>query len=520
MAEFSPLFRELLCPAAYPHAVDSIEIVETHISWVLLTGQFAYKIKKPVRLDFVDFSTLELRRAACQVELRLNRRFAPQLYVDVVPIAGSPSDGGLRVGGTGAAVEYAVKMAQFPSGARLDRVLAGGAFGPRECDRLAERIAEMHRDAAVAAADSPFGTPQIVAKNFGDALATAMEHSRGGSFEGVVADLHDWAQREVTRLGPTIEGRKTAGRVCECHGDLHSENIAVLDGEPVPFDCLEFRDDLRWIDVMSDVGFVCMDLEDRGYGRLAHRLLNAYLEETGDIEGLAVLRYYQAYRAVVRGIVTTMQQPAEERANGTISQRARTYFELAARYSRSTRPALAITYGVSGTGKTTVTQKLLEEAGAIRLRSDIERRRDSDGVIAATVQNSEPAADRYTPAARQAVYDKLLQRASVVLAAGYSVIVDATFLRRSQRDAFRQLAERQTAPFLILEFDADPATLRQRIVDRQRAGADASEATVAVLEQQLSEREPLEKDEYQQVVTIRDSDARPAIKRFADIVER
>jgi aminoglycoside phosphotransferase family enzyme/predicted kinase len=506
MSEHLPLIRELLNPAAYPHAVGSIDVVETHISWVLLTGQFAYKIKKPVRLDFVDFSTLERRQEMCLVELRLNRRFAPRIYLDVVPVCKSLSDGSLNIGGSGEPIEYAVKMVQFPAEARLDRVLARAEFGARDCDLLAARIADVHIAARVAELESMFGTPAMAAKHVGDALNTAMEQTRGGPLESVVAGVHDWAAQEVVRLRPAIEQRKAAGRVRECHGDLHSENIAVIDGEPTPFDCLEFREDLRWIDAMSDVGFLCMDLEDRGHARLAYRLLNTYLERTGDIDGLGVLRFYQSYRAVVRGLVSVMQQPAEERASGKICDRARTYFELAERYTRPRRPSVVITHGVSGTGKSTLTQELLEEIGAIRLRSDLERQRGADGLIRPRREAGAGAAERYAPAARQAVYDELARRADVVLAAGYPVIVDATFLRRAQREAFRQLAERRGAPYVILAFDADPATLRQRIESRQRAGGDASEATIAVLEQQLAECEPPTTDEQQYVTAAHDAE--------------
>jgi aminoglycoside phosphotransferase family enzyme/predicted kinase len=514
--DLPPLISRLLHPAAYPHPVERIEVVETHISWVLLTGRFAYKIKKPVRLDFVDFSTLERRREACGDELRLNRRFAQQIYIDVVPIAGSASGGEVTIEGPGEPIEHAVKMVQFPAEARLDRVLARGEFGPAECDRLAAKIAAFHTEANVADMGSPFGSPDVVMKHFGDALATALEETRGGAVEQVVRDLHDWSARELLRLRPILEQRKADGRVRECHGDLHSENIAVLDGEPVPFDCLEFRDDLRWIDVMSDVGFICMDLADRGHARLGHRLLNAYLERTGDLAGLVVLRFYQAYRAVVRGMVSVMQQPAADRALGRISERARTYFELAEQYSHPRRPSLVITYGVSGTGKTTATQTLLEEIGAVRLRSDVERQRSEDGSIRPPRQESASAAERYTPAARQAVYDELARRADLTLAAGYPVIVDATFLQSVQRVRFRQLAEQHAVPFVILAFDADPATLRQRIEDRQRTGKDASEATIAALEQQLAEREPLGEDEQENVMEVRDGDVSMAIERLEE----
>jgi hypothetical protein len=250
-----------------------------------------------------------------------------------------------------------------------------------------------------------------------------------------------------------------------------------------------------------------MDLADRGHPALAHRLLNKYLEQMGDFESLGVLRYYQVYRALVRAIVTTMQAGA---AAGAIPDRARAYFQLADRYTRPRKAALVITHGVSGSGKTTATQELLEQSGAVRLRSDIERRRDDT----AAADKSASAADRYTPAARDAIYEKLLRKVEIGLTAGFPVIVDATFLRRKHRDAFRQLATRLSVPFYILAFDADLATLRQRIAERQRAGSDASDATSAVVEAQWTEREPLADDEREFAIAIRDGDVRPAIARL------
>jgi aminoglycoside phosphotransferase family enzyme/predicted kinase len=486
--------------------VERVEVVETHISWVFLTGQFAYKVKKPVRLDFVDFSTLERRHEACHDELRLNRRFAPQIYLDVVGITGSSSQP--MIGGPGPPIEYAVKMLQFPAESRLDRVLAAGGFGPAECDRMAAAIAECHLRAAVAQRGTPFGEVSTIAKHVGDVLNSAAEQTHGEPQEQLVARLTAWVERELARLAATFEGRKSAGWIRECHGDLHCENIVIYDGQAVPFDCLEFREDLRWIDCASDVAFLSMDLADRGYPALAHRLLNKYLEQTGDFEGLGVLRYYQVYRALVRAIVTTMQ--ASGAAAGAIPDRARAYFRLAEQYTQPRKAALVITHGVSGSGKTTATQELLEQSGAVRLRSDIERRRDDT----AGGDNSARPADRYTPAARDAIYAKLLHKGEIVLAAGYPLIVDATFIRRRHRDDFRQLAARLGAPFGILAFDVDTATLRQRIRERQQSGNDASEATLSVLEQQLAQREPLSDDELNCVVAIRDGDARPVIEQL------
>jgi aminoglycoside phosphotransferase family enzyme/predicted kinase len=485
------LIQALLHPGAYPHPVETVALAETHISWVLLTGSFAYKIKKPVKLDFLDFSTLAMRQQACEDELRLNRHFAPQLYLDVTPISGTPTLP--RVADRSQPIEYAVRMQQFPADARLDRVLARGEFDPATCDRLARMVAVIHRDASVATAESRFGDPGTVEKQVGDVVQLAVDQTRGAALEETVDRIANWTTTEFARLIPLIERRKAAGRVRRCHGDLHSENIVILDGEPVAFDCLEFRDDLRWIDCASDLAFLTMDLTERGFPHFSNRLLVAWLDETDDIESLHVMRYYQVYRALVRAVVATLRARQADAGPSNILERAQEYLQLAFAYTRPPTPAVIITHGVSGAGKSTATQQLVERFGVIRLRSDIERTRLDVGPSPSP--GDEVSTGRYAPAARQAVYQAMLQKAETVLDAGYRVIIDATFLRRADRDAFRRLAHERHVPFLILAFDADPATLRQRIENRQRAGGDASEATAAVLERQLAEREPLAEGE-------------------------
>jgi aminoglycoside phosphotransferase family enzyme/predicted kinase len=412
------------------------------------------------------------------------------------------------MGGTAAPIEYAVKMVQFPAEDRLDRVLAAGGFGPDDCDRLANLIADCHLLADAAPRGTTFGEAATIARQVQDVLNSAVEQTRGLPEQPLVEQVRGWVHRELARLNAIFAQRKSAGWIRQCHGDLHCENIVVYQGQPVPFDCLEFRDDLRWIDCASDIAFLSMDLADRGHAALAHRLLNKYLVQTGDIEGLGVLRYYQVYRALVRAIVTTMQASSQASA---IPQRAGAYLQLAEQYTRPRKASLVITHGVSGTGKTTATQELLEQLGAVRLRSDNERR--SSAGKTTSVKPDSPA-DRYSPAARDAVYEALLRKTEIGLAAGYPLIVDATFLRRKHRDEFRQLAARHGVPFVILAFDADLDTLRRRITERQHVGKDASEATFAVLDQQLAEREPLADNERDCVVAIRDGDVRPVIKQL------
>lgn len=487
----TPLFAALTRPECYPHPVDGVQVLETHISWVLLTGEFAYKIKKPVNLGFLDFSTLGLRRHYCEEELRLNRRLAPELYLELVEIRGAPQ--APRVGGEGPVLEYAVKMREFPQEALASARLASGKFGALEIDALAARVAEFHAAAPAARPDGRLGSPKAV-------LSTALQNfeqilplARKSPDDSALRALRRWTEREFSARQAAFGARKHNGFVRECHGDLHLGNITVLDGHPVPFDCIEFNDELRWIDVMSEVAFVAMDLEDRGRGDLAWRFLNRYLEATGDYDGLDVLRFYLVYRALVRAKVHLMRsrQPRLRRAEKhRLGQAFRGYLQLAGRYAAPAGAALIIAHGLSGCGKTTATQPLLEQLGAVRLRSDLERKR-LHGLAPLAASGSELAGGIYTAEATAATYRRLGLLAQVALDAGFPVIVDATLLKRAERESFRAIAERSGAPFLILDFHAPLETLRARVAERLARADDASEADLAVLDRQLAAREPL-----------------------------
>jgi len=451
---------------------------------VLLAGDYAYKIKKPVELGFLDFRTLAARKRYCDEELRLNRRTAPALYLDVVPITGTAADPFLA--GAGLAIEYAVRMRRFAQEDLLDRMARRGALDAPLVDRLARAIAAFHEAAAVAAADSPFAAPQRIAAlaldNFDD-----IERRLGAASPEIarLEALRAWTQAELARLGPVFGERKRAGRVRECHGDLHLGNIARIAGEPVPFDCIEFSDELRWNDVMGELAFLVMDLLDHGLPRLAFRCLDAYLGASGDYAGLAVLRHYLVYRAMVRAKIACIRGDPKEHAE---------YLSLAERLTRLGRPALVLMQGVAGSGKTTVAQELLEEIGAVRIRSDVERKR-LFGMGADAHSASGLGSGIYTEEATRRTYGRLLELAGAVASAGWAAIVDATFLRREERERFRAFSRDRGIPFAVIACEASPEALRERVARREREARDASEAGLAVLEQQLREQEPLGLDE-------------------------
>ena len=302
----TPLARQEILVAALRSALgEAVEVVETHISWVLLAGDYAYKIKKAVNLGFLDFSTLEKRRFYCAEELRLNRRLAPDLYLEVVPIAGSADHPVLN--GPGPAIEYAVKMRRFPQACLLDQVLLRGELTPETIDAIARRIADFHGRTAIADNESPFGTPERAHLPVAENFAQIRPRLRDNEDLIRLDELERWSEREYQARFNALAARKARGLIRECHGDLHLGNMALLDGEAVPFDCIEFSDNLRWIDVISEAAFLAMDLQDRGRPDLARRFLNAYLEQTGDYEGLEVLRYYLVYRAMVRAKVACIR---------------------------------------------------------------------------------------------------------------------------------------------------------------------------------------------------------------------
>ncbi|MEJ2396967.1 MAG: AAA family ATPase [Gammaproteobacteria bacterium] len=490
---------KLLTADCYDHPVERIELLETHISWVILTGPYVYKIKKPVNFGFLDFSTLEKRRHYCEEELRLNRRLAPQIYLAVVPLCGTPAQP--HFGHDRKIIDYAVKMRQFPQSAQLDRMLQNGTLQTSYLDAIAEKVAHFHQKIEIAAAGSDYGEPNQVwhpvAENFAQIREREIDKDRIKRLDA----LYHWSRLSFEQLTPSLQRRKQDGFVRECHGDLHLRNMAWFEDTPVIFDCIEFNPQLRWIDVMSDMAFLFMDLIDRSQFRHAYRLLNHYLTVTGDYAGLAVLPFYVVYRAIVRAKVDRIRlSQSDITAAEEIQNRDEYigYLRLAESFTQRQAPILIITRGLSASGKSTISNVLLETLGAIRLRSDVERKR-----LAGIDIHSRAAATAgqgiYTPEMSRRTYDYLLQQARTVLQAGFSVIVDAAFLELTQRSRFTQLAAQLGLPFVILQCVASATTLRRRICARQH---DVSDADLAILEHQLQHYQSLDDDELAHAISV------------------
>jgi aminoglycoside phosphotransferase family enzyme/predicted kinase len=487
-----PLIQALLEPQRYPGALR-VELVQTHISWVLLAGEFAYKIKKPLKLPFLDFSTLAQRQSCCRDELRLNSRFAPDLYLGVVGVFNTPQDP--LWSGEGAPIEYAVKMQRFDEASRLDRVCARGELQPGHLSDLADTLVAFHAAATVAPPASRFGAASEVMAPARDNFSDLQQLLPDAQVQTRLAALQTWTEAQFQQLAPLMEARKRAGRVRECHGDLHLANMVLIDGRVRLFDCLEFNEDLRWIDVANEIAFTYVDLLAHDQPGLATWFINEVWSRSGDYEAAKLLRFYAVYRALVRAKVAairTTQTHGDDRE-------ALAHIALAERLAAPPPARLVITHGLSGCGKTVASNALLQNdvhASTIRVRSDVERKR-LHGLAATQPSGSTLDAGLYAADARGRTYTHLHGLAGMLLRAGWSVVVDATFLKRSDRDAFRVLAQDLGVAFAVLAPQATAAQLRERVQTRSAVGADASEATLEVLEQQMRILEPLGLDESQ-----------------------
>jgi hypothetical protein len=495
------LVRALLDPAAYPHRTADIRVVETHISWVVLTGEFAYKVKKPVALGFLDFSTPELRRRYCEEEVRVNRRTAGDLYLDVVPIGQGPD--GLRVGRE-PAIEYAVRMRQFPHEARLDRCLRDGLLQRADLRLLAETLAGFHASLPSRCISNPADEIERVLRPARNNFVHLDPAALDDGTQQRLAVVEAWTLAEGERLAPAFERRARQGAVREGHGDLHLENLLLLDGRFVPFDALEFNAELRWIDVANDIAFLAMDLMARGRRDFAYDVLSAWLEANGDYDSLAVMRYYLVYRSMVRAVVTAIRsrQAGARAAADSVRLDTPRYVELAAQLVDTPPPRLYLMHGLSGSGKTWLSERLVGGLGAVRVRSDLERKRLAVPLPAAQRRTGEIGTGLYGREATEGTYRVLARACESGLRAGFDLIVDAAFLERARRRQFMELAASLGAECRIVECQGPRERLQRRLQRRAAEQADASDADLAVLQHQLESHEPLDVAERRLTVSV------------------
>lgn len=503
-------------PELYDHPVDGFQVIETHISQVILTGQYAYKIKKPMDFGFLDFSTLERRKHFCEEELRLNRRLAEPLYLEVLPITGTPE--APVIGGEGEPFEYTLKMREFRQDQLFDQMQETDVLKPELLSGLAAQVARFHDSQEPIPDDKPLGTPEAVygamQENF-DQIRPMLEDK---TLLSQLDNLEAWAQTTFERNRDLIAKRHADGMVRECHGDLHLANVTVYDDEVTVFDCIEFNESLRCIDVINDLAFLLMDLESRRESALSNLVLNTYLEHRDDFEALPLLPLYKAYRAMVRAKIAlfTRANPAlSEQEKAGLMQRYRDYAQLAEDYSNIPNRFLLSTVGLSASGKTCISAALAGELGLIRLRSDIERKR-LHGLAPLDDSQSGIGADLYSDEANKNTYQRLAKLACDLLAAGLPVIVDAACLKEEERALFASAAESQGVPFALIHCEA-PDELRKEWV-RNRKG-DASEATVELLDAQKDWFEPLTADENSYTAHLR-SDQELVAEAVADRIRQ
>lgn len=478
-------------PDKLPFPADAAKLIETHISWILLAGDYAYKFKKPLNLGFLDFSTLAQRHYFCQQELQLNQRLAPAYYLDVLPVYGDAQHPTFQSNDT-PPVEYAVLMRRFDNTRQLDRLAQQHQIDPDIISQLAQQIARFHQHAPTLSPDIIDIQKQIIDPAL-DNFTVFFSDQRNPPDQQLEL-LYQQIRRLTRQLWPLWQQRARQQHVKDCHGDLHLGNITLDHGTPVIFDCIEFEPSFRQTDTLNDLAFTLMDLLHFDCRLQAWQLLNEYLQHSGDYQALPLLPFYLSYRAMIRAKIAYIEQ--QQASTPRSAEKVHSYLQLAQQCLQPNKtPALLITCGVSGSGKSWLGHYLQQHFQLIQIRSDIERQR-------LTLQ----AAQRYQPAQTERVYHILLEGARAALQAGYHTLIDATCLHTRQRALFRQLARDTGSRFYILYCQADRSVLQQRIQQRRHQPDNVSEATIDVMQQQLQQQQPPDQEEQPDTWPIDTSD--------------
>ena len=464
----SPVVAALTDPAIYPHAVDRVELIETHISWVFLAGERVYKVKKPVDLGFLDFTTLERRRFFCEEEVRLNRRLSHDVYLGVVELNGRDA---IRLGGTGPTVDVAVMMRRLPHDRMLDELVRRDAADPAMVEELGRIIARFHAAAPTGGEIDELGSLATVSANWSENFAQTAKLSPEVLPEEWRRTLETWVQTFMAREAPRFAARVAAGRSRDCHGDLQAQHVCCTEQIQI-FDCIEFNHRFRYGDVAGEIAFLAMDLDRLGRPDLALRFINAYLDASGDYDAVPLLDFYRAYRAFVRGKVLSFQ--IAERPE--TAAKARDRFALAVRYTeRRDRPRLLITTGVIGSGKSTVARQVAARLGAIVVRTDAVRKRLA-GLALGERRRVGFGEGLYSPEMAARTYAEALSVATNLVSAGWPVIVDGAFSSAAQRGLARDAARQTGAEFGVLWCDAPDAVLAERLRKRALDPEEVSDA--------------------------------------------
>lgn len=501
----------------FDHPVGAIEVFETPISWVVLTGDYAYKIKKALDYGtFLDFSTLDKRRRLCEQEVELNRRVAPTLYLGCVAISGS--EDAPRVDDASAPIEYAVKMRQFSSRHLLSSLQASGELSEELIDDLIDQLVALHESAARVGDDSPFGTPDYIHRMLGEEFELIESLLKTPEDRQALESVKTLTLESFARLEPILASRRREGFIRESHGDIHLGNAVHFEGRAILFNGIEFNERLRWCDVACELAFLIMDLEARGERDLSHYALNRYLELSGDYQVVRLIGFYKCHRALLRARIELIRDhqagAIDDLPEAEPLEVFRRYLGMAQSYSEFRFPYLILAVGVSGSGKSRFTEETVRRLGGVRIRSDVERKRLFDFTSAPA-----EAATVYSEDATERTYRRLAELTGTVLESGLPACIDATCLLREQRKRLRFEAEKRGLPVLMVSFEADPATLRARIVKRARRSGEPSEKSLAVLERQLERFEPFADEEASYLVHL-DTTAADANLTLASLIQQ
>jgi aminoglycoside phosphotransferase family enzyme/predicted kinase len=463
------LVQALLEPKAYPEKPGKIELVQTQMSFVFLTREFVYKVKKAVDLGYLDYTTLDKRRFYCQKEVELNRRLCPEAYLGVVPIT---QDGGaFLIGGRGEAIEYAVKMRRLPREKMMDVLLADNKVSAEMLAKVAQRLAEFHQKAETNNEISAFGEVKAITRNTDENFSQTEEYIGRTISKDSYRHIKEYTDSFIQKNVPLFDKRIEEGRIRDCHGDLHAAHICFTDDICI-YDCIEFNDRFRYCDIASEMAFLAMDLDHYGRADLSRSLIKAYVAESGDKEMLELLDFYKCYRAYVRGKVEgfKLDDPyiADDEKERTLEVAA-SYFDLARAYTRA-KPMLFITVGLVGTGKSTMAQALAKRLGLVVIASDVTRKQLA-GVPLKEHRFEEFDSGIYSAELSRKTYDKILSGASDILSEGGSVILDASFIKAEDRRKAKKLAEEMSADFFIIECTLDEENIKKRLESRLKEGS-------------------------------------------------
>lgn len=479
-------------PGAYPEPAQDVRLIQTHVSWIFLAGEFAYKIKKPVDFGFLNFSTLDRRRFYCHEEVRLNRRLCPEIYLGVASLRRMA--GGVSFHGSGPVVDYAVKMVRLPAERMADRLLARGELTAGDMEKIASKVAEFHQGAERGGEIDGYGSLEAIRRNWEENFNQAEE------FSGITV-----SQADLRLMRERVEGfmaanervfaaRVVGGFIRECDGDIHLENICITERLCI-FDCIEFNKRFRYIDTAADIAFLLMDLEFHGRRDLASVFLRKYLAASGDWGTLPLIGFYSLYRAFVRGKVESFRLkdptiPEEEK--DAARERGRRYFRLARGYGvrEGLPPYLILLCGLSGSGKSAIAAELSLQLGLDLLSSDI-LRKELAGIPQQQRGSAGYNSGLYSAERNEATYGEIVARAGRVLATGVGVIVDATCRRREDRERLRSLAEAHGVESRLFLVECAEEIVRQRLEERVRSGTGASDAGWEIYLRQRGEFEPL-----------------------------